>query len=188
MSECSSTRGANHQRSTSNLIVWWNAPPQGFVKLNFDRSLFQNFAAGGFIICDQASNLRKAGAAPYGDTSILVAEARALRDGLREVIKAGFQFLLIEGDNSTVIQAIKGATHTPWTISLIVSDILHYMQQLTQVFLSHNFREANLAADWVAKLGHKLSTLSIWESPSSPELRVILYDDKMGRALVRRSV
>lgn len=62
------------------------------------------------------------------------------------------------------------------------------MQQLTQVFLSHNFREANLAADWVAKLGHKLSTLCIWESPSSPELRVILYDDKMGHALVRRGV
>ena len=62
------------------------------------------------------------------------------------------------------------------------------MKLMTQVTLSHNFREANLAADWLAKLGHKLPSLTIWESLPSPELTAILKDDLIGRALVRKDI
>ena len=62
-------------------------PPRGFVKLNFDGPRIYNSAAGGFIICGWAGNLIKAGAAPYGDTSVLVAEACALRECLQEGLK-----------------------------------------------------------------------------------------------------
>jgi len=93
--------------------VRWNAPPPGFIKLNFDGSHFYNFAAGRFIIRDWVGKLIKAAVAPYGDTSILVAEARALCDGLHEAIKAEFQSLVIEGDNSTVIRANRGSIHSP---------------------------------------------------------------------------
>ena len=81
---------------------------------------------GGFIIRDWAGNLLKAGAAPYGDSSILVAEARAMHDRLHEAVKAGFKHLVIEGDNTMVIQVIKGMISVPWKINLIVKDISHY--------------------------------------------------------------
>jgi len=89
-------------RSASNFIVRWNAPPQGFFKLNFEGSHLHNSAAGGFIIKDWTGNLLKARAALYGDSLILVAEARALRDGLHEAVKAGFKHLVGEGHNTTV--------------------------------------------------------------------------------------
>lgn len=50
--------------------------------------------------------LFKAGAVNYGSTSIIVAEARALKDGVHAAIQAGYKRLLIEGDNSTLIQAL----------------------------------------------------------------------------------
>ena len=170
------------------IFLWGGTPPRGSVKLNFDGFCFHNSAAGRFIIRDWAGRLIKAGAAPYGDTSILVAEARALQDGLQEVIKKGFQSLEIEGDNIMLIQAIKGPHHMPWKINLIVKDILHYLNQLSHVSISHIYPEANLAVDWSAKQGHGVPSATIWESLPSSELKEILGDDLMGRTLVRRGV
>ena len=163
-------------------------PPRGFVKLNFDGSRIHNSTAGIFIIHGWVGNLIKTGAAPYGDTSILVAEARALWEGLQEAIKAEVKFLIIEGDNSIVIQAIKGTVCVQWKIRFIIRDISHYLNQLSHVTVSHNYREANLAANCLAKLGHSLPAFTTWESPPSTELRDIMDDDSTGRALVRRGV
>jgi len=101
----------------------WYPPLPGFVKLNFDGSLINSSAAGGFIIRDWTGKLVKACATYYGNTSILVAEARALRDGLRLAIQAGFNNIVIEGDNKIVIHALKGKIHIPWQISNIIEDI-----------------------------------------------------------------
>jgi len=101
-------RGLIHRRSTLNFIVRWNAPPPRVVKLNFDGSLSHNSAIGGFIIRDWISQLIKVGAAHYGESSILIAEARALRDGIKAATKVGIKHLLIEGDNATVIRALRG--------------------------------------------------------------------------------
>ena len=101
----------------------WYPPPPGFVKLNFDGSLIHSSAAGGFIIRDWTGRLIKAGATYYGDTSILVAEARALRDGLRLAIQANFKNIVIEGHNRIVIHALKVKIHVPWQISNIIEDI-----------------------------------------------------------------
>jgi len=57
----------------------------------------------GFIIRDWMSKLIKVGAAHYGESSVLEAKARALRDGLKEVANVGFIQFLIEGDNAIVI-------------------------------------------------------------------------------------
>ena len=52
----------------------------------------------------------------YGDTSILVAEARVLRDGLRLTIQVGFKHIAIEGDNKIMIQALKENIQILWKI------------------------------------------------------------------------
>jgi len=70
-----------------------------------------------------ANYVLKAGAASYGHTSILVVEARVLRDGVTAAIQAGFNRLCIERDNLVVIQALKGKSHVPWKIDTIIEDI-----------------------------------------------------------------
>ena len=51
---------------------------------------------------DWTGQLIKAGAAHYGKSSILIAEARALRDGVKAIANLGIKHLLIEGDNGRV--------------------------------------------------------------------------------------
>ena len=82
--------------------------PPGVVKLNFDGPLTHHSAAGRFIIRDWSGQLLKAGAAHYGNSGILVTEARALRDGVKAAAHLGIKHLQIEGDNATVIRTLRG--------------------------------------------------------------------------------
>jgi len=92
----------------------------------------------------------------YGTTSILVAEAKAVRDGLHFAVQAGFRNISIEGDNQIVIQAIEDKIITLWQIEHIIDDILHWRSHDFQFTTKYIFWEANMAADWLAKFGHSV--------------------------------
>ena len=68
-------------------VRWY--PPCGFVKVNFDGSIKHSLAAKGFILQDWTDKVIKAGTTNYGNTSIFITEARALRDGVQVAIQAG---------------------------------------------------------------------------------------------------
>jgi len=101
-----------------------------------------------------------------------VAEARALRDGVRAVVEAGFKKVLIEGDNSIVIQALQGRFTVPWQIAGLLRDVSHYLAQLEYVSIHHVFREANMAADWLSKAGHSFPIPNMWCHPPSLEFQI----------------
>jgi len=134
------SQGAHQEASTSNIIVRWNAPPPGAVKLNFDGSLSYSSAAGGFIIRDWSGHLIKAGAAHYGESSILIAEARALRDGVKVAAELGVKHLFIEGDNATIIRALRGDISSPWTIAALIQDVLIWLSTIISISISHVYR------------------------------------------------
>ena len=71
-------------------------PILGSMKANFDGSLQNNSATGGYILRDWKGELLKVRLAYYGHTSILVVEARALQDGVKEALAAGYRKLIIE--------------------------------------------------------------------------------------------
>jgi len=77
--------------------------------------------------------LIKAGATYYGQTSILVAEARAFKDGVNVAIHEEFDKVFIEGDNEIVIQALKSTINIPWQIANIIKDVQIRLNQGTQV-------------------------------------------------------
>ena len=89
----------------------------------------------------------KVGAAHYGLTSSLVAEARALKDEVSLAIQAGYSMISIEGDNMIVIQALKGNSNGPWQISHIIEDVKVCLNQDIRVFINHTFRETNMGAN-----------------------------------------
>ena len=104
-------------------FVRWHPPPPRFIKINFDGSFINSAAAGGYIIRDWTGKVIKTGAANYGHSSIMVAEARPLRDGVKIANQAGFRKLYIEGDNCTIIKALQGKNSVPWQISTILEDV-----------------------------------------------------------------
>jgi len=147
------SRGLLHRRPVSNFIVRWNAPLPGVIKLNFEGSLTHHSAAGGFIIRDWSGQLIRAGAAHYGESGILVTEARALRDGVIAASHLGIKHLLIEGDNATVIRTLRGEVSPPWQIATITQDVHVLLRDMAYVSISHVYREANMAVDWLSKAG-----------------------------------
>ena len=60
---------------------------------------------------------------------------------------------------------------------------------MVYVSISHVYREANMAADWLSKAGHSLLTTAVfWDSSFSQELSDILQADRIRRTLVRKDV
>jgi len=64
----------------------WHRPLTGSIKINLDGSLKNSSTASGFIVHYWTSKLVQVGAPYFGDASIVVAEVRALRDGINLVV------------------------------------------------------------------------------------------------------
>jgi len=135
---------------------------------------------------DCSGHLLQAGAFNLGAASILVAEATAMRNGLRAAIEAGFSNIYIEGDNKILIQAVQGRIQIPWEIQVLVQDIIFFLQKCNHVIVHHIFREGNRAADWLAKLGLSLPSATVWNPTSHIDLQCILREDNLGYSLARR--
>ena len=43
-----------------------------------------------------------------------MAEVRALRDGVQAATAAGYKDIIVKGDNQMIINALLGATSSPW--------------------------------------------------------------------------
>jgi len=62
-------------------FIRWLPPTPGIVKLNFDGSLQGKSVAGGYILRDWRGAIIVMGASNYGNTSVVMAESQALKDG-----------------------------------------------------------------------------------------------------------
>jgi len=169
-------------------IIHWEPPPHGSVKLNFDGSVQGTSAAGGFIIRDWQGTLLRAGSYRYGNASVIMAEARALRDGMLTAVRAGYTNIIIEGDNQAIFKALSGSAPIPWRIANIIRDVRFMLSQCPHVEMRHIFREANMAADWLAKYGHTHQIIIEDSNSLHQELRKVVWDDMTGRVFVRKNV
>jgi len=118
---------------------------------------------------------------------VLVAEATAVRDGLKSAIEAGWRRIEVEGDNKVVMSAIHGSITPPWQIAAIIEDIRTLSQGCENITLNHIYRESNMAADWVAKFGCQLRSISltIFVVPPSRDFLFLLADDNLDRSFAR---
>ena len=85
-----------------------------------------------------------------------------------------------------VIKALQGTSHMLWKIQTLVRDISNYFKLMEHVTILHIFHEANMAADYIAKIGHATLDLTTWDRPPTTGCKDIMVADLMGRALMRR--
>ena len=133
-------------RKKTHWIVW-RRPQDGFIKINCDGFKTSERAAGRFILHNWEGRFVRASAFYLKTVSVLVAEATTMRDGIKDAIQAGFTDIHIEGDNRTLIQAVRGRIQTPWEIQVLVQDIYTYIQLCNNIRITHIFRQENSAAD-----------------------------------------
>ena len=65
------------------------------------------------MLHDQRGAILTVGATNYGNTSIIMAEGRALRNKIQAAATARYRMLDIEGDNLIVIGALQRKIQTP---------------------------------------------------------------------------
>ena len=71
------------QSNRNHSLIRWQLPHGGFIKLNFDGSKSVTGAAAGFVLRSWQGGFIKGGSRFLENASILVAEATAMRDGIR---------------------------------------------------------------------------------------------------------
>ncbi|GLU18716.1 hypothetical protein SLE2022_350000 [Rubroshorea leprosula] len=91
-----------------------------------------------------------------GWSSILVAELWAIRDGLRLAIDRNISHLIVESDFSTAICLLSEDPSESHPFSTLILDCRDMLQQIPHVKVVHVVREANMAVDAMAKVGHNI--------------------------------
>ncbi|KAL6129817.1 hypothetical protein ACLB2K_073166 [Fragaria x ananassa] len=104
-------------------MIKWHPSDRDFVKINFDAYVQHKCAAIGFVFRDADSNPLTATAKFIGDTSVLIAETIALKEGLHTTWLQQIPKVAIEGDSKVLIDCIIGKATTLWCISSLLQDI-----------------------------------------------------------------
>ncbi|XP_019106858.1 uncharacterized protein LOC109135761 [Beta vulgaris subsp. vulgaris] len=168
--------------------IFWGLTADGEYAVKSGAALLQGYGLDppnqngstsyGFVIRDSGGNLLLSGANAIADNnSILVAEAWGLREGIRGALYLGAHNVTIEGDNLSVIQAIKRIWKIPWSINILINDAAEDLKKFDNYNIQHVFREANYAADWMASHGHSTTNLCYWfESPDIAFSKIIRKD------------
>lgn len=90
--------------------IKWKPPLSGQLKLNTDASVTKEGVVGiGFVIRDNEGQPLLAGARKlHGSCSVMKAEAHSMIWGLQQACQQNLGSLLVESDNSTLVDLAKG--------------------------------------------------------------------------------
>ena len=155
------------------------------MKLNFDGSVKNGISKIGFIIRNHKGEILDMHNQTVHEKQIIQVEARALLEGVLRAEALGITKIIIEGDNLSVINAIKKTWKPPWEIRTIISDISTILERFTFVETYHCFREGNQAADFIAKSNCTPSLLNT--DPLYRSFYVIIRKDELGWSFDRKS-
>ncbi|KAK1650933.1 hypothetical protein QYE76_068738 [Lolium multiflorum] len=134
------------------IMVQWQPPPDGFVKLNFDGSLYNDGsgrASIGGVIRDCRGRVLIAFAERTEHTTVGIVEAQALIRGLR---LARYYFLgglgmVAEGDDRVLVRLLRAEdTYTRIPLDM-QQEIITLLGQFPACQVQHIFREGNQVAD-----------------------------------------
>ena len=143
----------------------WTAPPNGFVKINFDGENAESsrMSGVGVVIQDSEGAVLASCAEklnqPFKAEDM---EALAALKALSFAHELGFQNIVLEGDALNLIQALKAQEQNllPW--GLLVEDVKEYGKKFKRVLYSHVKRNGNSIAHNLAKYALRISDFQVW--------------------------
>lgn len=130
----------------------WVPPATGEYKLNIDGSTRGNFMTGGGVIRDSCGGFIAGFSTAYGNGTNMIAEFRALLEGLVLCHSLHISRISIESDAAVVVHAIKQGKIDNWRLQYIVQDCLQEFRGGYQI--EHIFREKNMVTDRLAAWAH----------------------------------
>ncbi|CAN1844818.1 Putative ribonuclease H protein At1g65750 [Linum perenne] len=169
------------------LLVAWRPGDAGWSTLNTDGSRYhgdRSTAIGG-VLRDSDGRFARAFCANIGDCSITRAELKAIIVGMKMAWDLGVDRLQIQTDSTTAVSTLLSAVTPTHQHFLLLLEYQELLSRSWQVRITHVFREANQAADYMANLGHSFDFGSyFFDSPDASLCNWLRYD-QVGVALPR---
>ncbi|PSR99976.1 HVA22-like protein [Actinidia chinensis var. chinensis] len=164
-------------------ISWctWKKPKFGWTKLNADGSVDRdNTSFGGLFrdykgdpICAYVSK------APIDD--VFFVELWAIWRGLVLAVGLGIKVIWVESDSLSVVKTINKKQSYGSRAASCLEHIWELLKKFDKYKVSHSWREANRAADHLAKMDVGGSDVVLWPDNFPDRLHNIINDDAQGR-------
>ncbi|KAL0307992.1 UNVERIFIED_CONTAM: hypothetical protein Sangu_3000100 [Sesamum angustifolium] len=143
-------------------------------------SSLENSGLGAGIIRDSTGHVHRSYQIALGAGTSVLAELTAVWRGLELALTYGLAPLVLEVDATTVISLLQSRAFGKWEVQHLIMRIVR-LQQLLVADIQHVFREANGAADHLAKETASLQlTLVLHHNDITGILRSILCLDSRG--------
>lgn len=112
-----------------------------------------------------------------GITNSLIAELWAVREGLNLARKCNIQYLIVELDALVAVNLLLGSGSENELLTPIVVDCRKILREFRGVRVQHNYREGNMVADTLAKMGRdSILDVIYFETPPREVMLSTLYD------------
>ena len=168
----------SQQPQRKEIFIRWLPPPWPWCQLNTDGSCRKDEGAGaGGIIRDSVGHWLTRFCMNIGESSVLMAELWGLYQGLHLAWEAGIKRLLVEEDSLCVTQLVSKQVVVPNEFYALVVAIREIISRNWQVSITHIYREANSAADFMANMAHSYPHgLHLFSSPPVGIYSIIVQD------------
>ncbi|XP_074572721.1 LOW QUALITY PROTEIN: uncharacterized protein LOC141829202 [Curcuma longa] len=154
------------QTVTNISVIRWQKPMMGTFKLNSDGCSRGNpgLSSYGCIIRDHAGQVIKAMHGVIGVGSNVRAELFAIWKGLELCVASNFLPLWLESDSLAALNIIE-ASSCSWEFRNLVLKIQEVVRKF-RIRCSHTYREANMAADYLANKAFEWDGIRLMDGDS----------------------
>ena len=130
----------------------WSLPPMGWHKANFDGAAKGNLgeAGNGGVIRNSYGYGIAMVTLPLENQTNHFVEACIVIQTTKLAKDIGVRCLWLEGDSNNIIKCLKGEHYSFWSIKNMVEETKQILLTFERVYVSHEYREENLAANWMA--------------------------------------
>ena len=161
------------QVSRGNGGTRWQTPTVGFVKINFNGTVFKDSNMSGIGVVVLASCSEKITQAYKVDEI----EALAALKALSFAHKLGFRSAILKGDFLGLIEALKSEEHTLSPLGLLVEDVKVFANNFVRLLYSHNKKNSNSVAHSLAKHAICISDFQVRMEDASLHIVSVLQSD-----------
>ncbi|XP_059065181.1 uncharacterized protein LOC131857107 [Cryptomeria japonica] len=133
----------------------WQPPKNGWFKLNFDGASRGNPRQDGIGCCLSNSNRIEVAQRekPVGIESNNKEKFMALVEGIEMCNASVVEKLVVEGDSTIAINAMRKGSILNWMLDILLSRDLNLGKAFKKIIFNHIFQEGNSRADELANMG-----------------------------------
>ncbi|OMO65780.1 reverse transcriptase [Corchorus capsularis] len=167
------------QHMRREVLIGWEKPKEGQVKINTDGSWFQrtNEAAVGGVVRGSCGEWLLGFSQSVGECSIDLAELWGILQGLSLAWSRGFNDIVVESDSATSVDMIKKGVNKNHPHFCIIAAIQDYLSKEWTCQLHYIPREKNFVADWMAKnSSDRHEGIMIYNTPPAGVLNLLIAD------------